>query len=581
VILQELHSYYGRLRDTPDSGIALPGLSPQKISFALVIDRKGRLIQPLDIRDTSGKKPRPIDLMVPEAAIRSVNIAANFLWDNTGYVLGADEKGNPERAQKTFQEFVSRQHEIGDSVDDEGMQAVLSFLDSWNPADAPSIEGWDDISGTNLVFRLEGERRYVHENLPVVEAWAAAREADRPGEQEARVRAMCLVTGKTAHIAKLHNKIKGVRGAQTMGASIVSFNLDAFCSYGKEQNYNAPIGTEAAFAYTTALNHLLRFESTQKIQIGDATTVFWAERPSPVESFLGPILDPRDTNLQDETAKLQVSEYLEAVRAGKKPEKMDESIRFHILGLSPNASRIAVRFWYADTVGDLDRSLGRHFEDLEIVREFDSQLEFPGIWQLLIETAPLHKSDNINPMLAGALMRSILTGAAYPTFLLAAIIDRIRSEHEIGYYRAALIKAVLCRNARIQSKPMEVTKVLDEASKNVAYRLGRLFAVLEKAQQEAIQTAKATIKDRFYGSASATPSVVFPQLMRLAQHHLSKLETGPKIHKEQLIQEISEEIDRFPAHLSLEDQGMFALGYYHQRKALFTKKETAESGATA
>lgn len=581
MILQELYSYYQRINDDPESGVAPPGYSPQNISWALVLDSDGNLVQVQDIRDTTGKKPRPVSMMVPEGVIRAVNIAANFLWDNTGYVLGADDKGKPERSQKTFEAFRAWQHEIGDGVDDEGMRAVLRFLDAWDPADAPSLEGWEEIVGTNLVFRLVDERRNIHDRPLVRNAWinAWASGANDRGDEPPQEQ-VCLITGKRATVARLHNKIKGVRDAQTMGAAIVSFNLDTFTSYGKEQSYNAPVGPYAAFAYTTALNHLLRFESRQKIQIADATTVFWAERTTPVESFLGFVMDPRESNLSEEETATTVGTYLQSVRSGKQPEGIDESIRFHILGLAPNASRLAVRFWHSGTVADLDSALGQHFRDLEIVREYDNELEFPGIWHLLIETAPQHKSENIKPTLAGAMTRSILTGAAYPSYILAALVDRIRADGKLGYYRAALIKAVLTRNARIQSKPMEVTKVLNESSTNVAYRLGRLFAVLEKAQTEAIPGANATIKDRFYSAASATPGVVFAQLLRMNQHHLAKLDEGPKVYKEKLVQEIVDGIDHFPSHLSLEDQGMFALGYYHQRKAFFTKSERTDNAAS-
>ncbi|SIP90176.1 CRISPR-associated protein, Csd1 family [Alkalispirochaeta americana] len=579
MILQELYSYYQRLNGDPGSGIAPPGYSPQNISWALVLDNDGNLVQIQDIRDTTRKTPRPVSMMVPEAVVKSVNIAANFLWDNTGYVLGADDKGKPERSQKTFEAFRAWNHEIGDGIDDEGMRATLRFLDAWVPAHAPSLESWLEIVGTNLVFRLVDEQRYIHERPLVrdtwINAWASGAN-DRGDGDEPLQEQTCLITGKRATVARLHNKIKGVRDAQTMGAAIVSFNLDTFTSYGKEQSYNAPVGTDAAFAYTTALNHLLRFESRQKIQIGDATTVFWAERTTPVENFLGFVMDPRETNLSGAETAASVGTYLQSIRSGKQPEDIDESVRFHILGLAPNASRLAVRFWHSGTVAELDKVLGQHFRDLEIVREYDNELEFPGIWHLLIETAPQHKSENIKPTLAGAMTRSVLTGAAYPSYILAALIDRIRADGVIGYYRAALIKAVLTRNARIQSKPMEVTKVLNEHATNVAYRLGRLFAVLEKAQAEAIPGTNATIKDRFYSAASATPGVVFSQLLRLNQHHLAKLEQGPKVFKEKLIQEIVDGIDRFPSHLSLEDQGMFALGYYHQRKAFFTKSEKVD-----
>lgn len=569
MILQELCAYYNRLRQDRESGIAPPGFSSQQISFAIVLDRQGELVQIQDIRDTSGKKPRPVMMSVPEPVLRSVNVAANFLWDKTGYVLGADMQGNPDRTKETFQAFVARQHEIGDRVDDVGMNAVLAFLDSWSPGTADSIPQWEEVAGANVVFRLADEHRYIHERPALVDAWTGSwQSAD--GDDPSR--GMCLITGQERPIAKLHNRIKGVRDAQSSGASIVSFNLPSFCSYGKEQSYNAPIGREAAFEYTTALNRLLRFESRQRIQIADATTVFWASAPTPMESFLGPIVDSGDPRFADSHTIGDVERYLRAVRSGRKPDWIDESVRFYILGLSPNASRIAVRFWYATTVDALDRAIEQHFADLEMVRQYDNQEEFPCLRQLLLETAPLRRTENINPNLAGAMTRSMLTGTPYPSFLLATLLNRIRADREIGYYRAALIKATLLRSARSRKRPMEVSEVLNESSTDVAYRLGRLFAVLEKAQQDALPGVNATIKDRYYGSASATPAVVFPQLLRLNQHHTAKLEGGLRNARERLIQDISDEIDHFPTHLPLESQGMFALGYYQQRKALFTKR---------
>jgi len=575
MILQALHAYYGRLSEDRESGVALPGFAPQPISYALVIDREGRLVEVQDIRDTSGKKPRPGQMKLPEASKKSINIAADFLWGSASYVLGLKDMGDSVRLGKTFEAFRKLQHDIGDSIADSGMSAVLRFLDAWNPKKRPSKFDWKEISGSNLVFRLNKERGYMHERPAIVAAWKEHKLASSDS-----VTGKCLVTGTTARIARLHNPIKGVYdpGGQAQ-KRIVSFNLDAFCSYGKEQNYNAPIGEEAAFAYTTALNHLLRFESRQKLQIGDATTVFWTDRSSFVEDFMGNILDPREDSAVDAADKIKIENYLKAVRAGKRPDVMDDdSMRFYILGLAPNASRLAVRFWYADTVEALNKHIGRHFADLAIVREYDNQAEFPGMWQLLVETSRRYRKGkrpidgDMNSLLAGAFTRSIIQGLPYPSALLASLTSRIRADGEVNYYRAALIKAVLRRN----HENKEVTMSLNEESPNVAYRLGRLFAVLEKAQEEAIPGANATIKDRFFGSASATPSVVFPQLIRLSQHHLAKLEGGAKIYKEQLIQTILGGIDAdkgFPAHLRLEEQGMFTLGYYHQRKAFFTKKE--------
>lgn len=561
MILQALSAYYERLKDDSKINIPLPGFGTQKIHFALVLNRRGELLQIRDIRETKKKKPVPKILTVPEATKRASNKAANFMWDNTGYVLGADNKGNQERSLSCFSLFKELHHTIGDGLNNEGMAAVLRFLDSWNPEDASDLLCWDDMAGMNLVFQLDGELRYMHESPEIQEAWIKYY-SEKSSEQIST----CLVSGKQTAIARLHPKIKGVRGAQTSGAALVSFNKASFLSYGKEQNFNAPVSEEIAFSYTTALNYLLRFESRQRVRIGDAATVFWTERESPIEGFMGMILDPRE----DSGDLKDVRDFLEAIRDGRKPSEIgDPDVKFYILGLSPNASRLSVRFRHISTVGEISNKIGMHFKDLSIIKSYDNDPEFPGMWQLLRETAVLRKSDNISPVLAGTLMRSVLTGAAYPQSLMTAIINRIRADQTVNYLRAALIKAYLTRKNRITNKSMEVSMALNKESTSIAYRLGRLFAALEKAQRDAVPSAKATIKDRFYGSASATPRIVFPQLLRLAQHHIQKAEYGRKTDK--MIEEIIQDIQEFPAHLSLDDQGLFAIGYYHQRKSFYTK----------
>ena len=568
MILHALNNYYDRLKDNADVGIPFLGFSSQRIHFALMLNREGNLLQVLDLRETQGKKLLPKQMTVPEAVIKSVNIAANFMWDNTGYVLGADNKGKPERSLGTFGAFKKLHHDIGDEVDDEGMVAVLRFLDSWNPANLQELEYWDNmLAGANLVFQLDGEFGYVHDRPKVKNAWLK-----HYYENSSGVVATCLVCGEKKPIARLHPKIKGVRGSQSTGAAVVSFNLDAFLSYGKEQSFNAPVSEDITFNYTTALNHLLRFDSRQKIQIGDTATVFWTERESPLEGFMGLILSPQD----DSGDLKEIRNFLEAVRDGKKlPEEIDDTdMKFYILGLSPNASRISVRFWHVSTVGDISYKIGQHFRDLAIIKNYDSDPDFPGMWQLLREIAVLRKSENISPVLSGSIIRSIMTGAAYPQSLMTAIIGRIRADQEINYLRAAMIKACLVRKYRINQISKEVTMALDRDTTNIAYRLGRLFAVLEKAQRDAIPGANTTIKDSFYGSASATPRTVFPRLLRLAQHHIQKAEYGRNTDK--MIEEIMQDIQAFPAHLSLDDQGLFAIGYYHQRKNFYIKSDKKE-----
>ena len=564
MILQALNSYYDRMFEDPDIDSPTPGFSRQKVHFSIIIDRCGKLIQVVDIRVAKGKKNIPKLVTVPSVQ-RTAGISANFTWDNTGYVLGADNKGNPERASMMFEAFKELHHQLCDDTDDESLIALIGFLDSWNPEEAKNLPYWDEMVGQNVVFQMDGEQQFVHEKKAVKKIWS-----DYQKNKASEIFAMCLVSGKKAGIARLHHSIKGVRGAQTSGAAIVSFNKDAFLSYGKRQSFNAPVSENVAFAYTTALNYLLRPESRQKIQIGDASTVFWTERDSPFEGMFGMIFR------NEESDNKQIRDVLDALRKGKAPDTLeDPDMKFFILGLSPNASRLSVRFWHVSTLKEITEKIGMHFQDLAIVKEYKNNPDFPGMWNLLRETAVLQKAENVSPVLAGAFMRAILTGAAYPQSLLNSIIIRIRSDQQINYLRASMIKACLVRKQRINANfDMEVSMGLDKESGNVAYRLGRLFAVLEKAQKDAIPGANTTIKDRYYGSASATPRAVFPQLLRMTQHHIQKAEYGHISDKR--IEEIVEHIEKFPSHLSIEEQGLFALGYYHQRPELYKKSGKKE-----
>jgi CRISPR-associated protein Csd1 len=576
MILHALNNHYERLRENPDVNIPLTGFGSQRFSFALLLSVEGELIQPLDLRITEGKKTYPRSLIVPqELEERSgAKISPHFCWDNTMYVLGNDNKGKPKRSRDAFEAFRAFHHQLCDGVNETAIIALLSFLDHWNPEDAPSLEYWEDMAGMNLAFQLEGEKRFIHQHPVVEKIWRDHLNAGREA-----VVGDCLVTNRRAPIARLHPAIKGVRGAQTKGAAIVSFNLDAFTSYRKDQSFNAPVSQDAAFAYTTALNHLLRSDSRQKVRIADATTVFWTERASAMEGFMGAIIEGSD----DPGDIQKIRNYLKTVAQGKPPSDLEEDpdMAFYILGLAPNASRLSVRFWMASTVSDISRKILQHFEDLAIVKRYDTDQESPSLWRLLLETAVQRKSENIPPLLAGALMRSILSGSPYPQSLLSAIIMRIRADGNVNYYRAAIIKACLIRRFRNNpNQTMEVGMTLNTETTNTAYRLGRLFAVLENAQRTAVPGAGATIKDRYYGAASATPRTVFPQLMRLSQHHIQKIKQkndGKDWGIEKRIGEVLQGIDTFPAHLKIEDQGLFALGYYHQRAAQFTKTEKPDT----
>jgi len=581
MIIQALNEYYNRIKQ--NANIPQIGFSREKISFALVLDKSGKLVDVNDLREKGDSKNISTELIVPIGSKKASKIDPNFMWGNTGYVLGADNKKykDKSRLSEMFKGFKKFQHSLGDKIKDEGMQAVLRFLDSWGPKEAKSLKYWEGMGGTNLVFQLDGERKYIHEHTVIRRKWLEYYKENQSG-----YKAFCLVSGQKAPIKRLHPSIKGVKGAQPSGASIVSFNLASFCSYNKEKSFNAPVSEEIAFNYTTALNHLLRFESRQKVQIGDATTVFWAEGETPVEGFLKDILDPEDDLVGTGDLRL----FLEAVRDGKMPKDIEatKNMKFYIIGLSPNASRLSVRFWYVSTVEEISRKIGQHFKDLKIIRSNEKDPEYPGMRQLLRETAVQRKDENISPLLGGLFTRAILTGERYPTNLLSITINRICTEQSlknkttgksienVTYLRASMIKAYLVRNNRIRNpgKKEVINMALDKEEKNIGYRLGRLFAILEKAQKDAVPGANTTIKDRFYGSASATPSVVFPQLLRLAQHHIQKSDFGVSIDKR--IEEVMDCIQAFPPHLSLEEQGMFAIGYYHQKQDFYKKTEKEE-----
>lgn len=573
MILQALQAYYERLVADPERDVPLPGFSTAKIGFALVLATDGRLVDVIDLREAKGKKSIARQMEVPQAVKRTVGLAANFFWDNTGYVLGAAGKGNQARTLRAHQTFKGLCREVAGQVDDPGVKAVLAFLDAWRPTPEPELPGglaWEEIRDQNLVFRLEGHKGFVHESPALRKAWLAHCQ-----QGQDVVMGQCLVSGEMEPLARLHPAIKGVRGAQSTGGNLVSFNLDAFTSYGKTQSYNAPVGETAAFAYTTALNCLLA-DDAHRILIGDATTIFWSERSSLMEGAFKTMLEGQSKNAEDTSQTNELSMFLDAARKGLPHDAPEARVPFYVLGLSPNAGRLSVRFWLVSTVAEMAWRLGQHLEDISLVRQFENQPEFPPMWLMLRETAAQGKAENIPPQLAGEVTRALLEGSAYPRSLLAALIGRVRADGEMGYARAAFVKAYLCRLRRLNESyandpdSMEVNVSLDIESKNPAYRLGRLFAVLEKLQGDAIKGANTTIRDRYMSAASSAPQATFPQLLRLAQAHIKKSDWGRNY--DERIKEILNEVEAFPRTLSMEQQGLFFLGYYHQVVDLFTKK---------
>lgn len=568
MILQSLNAYYQRKMADHDPQRRLPlfGFEHKEIPFILEISKEGELLGIKDTRSIEGKKKIAQRFLVPKGIKKTSGVAANLLWDTAEYVLGMDTKDKSERIALQKQAFQQRIDTLHKAIPDEtAIVALLNFLDKTPLAAVQASEYWDEIREVNpvLTFRMAGDVDLICQRNTVVSALISL--VDNQEENENQV---CLLTGTKAPVERLHSSIKGVWGAQSSGANIVSFNLDAFASFGKEQGRNAPVSEIAAFSYTTALNHLLAKNSRQRIQVGDTSTVFWAQEQDDLENSFSCIFG--DTDNPDNTEALRA--VLESVQSGKFDGARGEK-EFYVLGLAPNAARISIRFWQATKIRDMAQHIRAWFEDLSITRA-PHDPEFPSLFRLLTACAVQNKADNIPPNLGGDIMRSILAGAPYPVTWLNAAVQRSRAEQNVTYYRAAAIKACLNRGQKYKSDEKEFNPMLDIKNMNVAYRLGRLFAALEKLQEEANPGLNATIRDRYYGAASSTPVAVFTTLLRLKNHHVGKLDSkGRATNFEKLFGEILDGINDFPAHLALPDQGRFALGYYQQRQAFFNKSE--------
>jgi CRISPR-associated protein Csd1 len=567
MILQALNEYYRRKMADPDAANHLPayGFEEKEIPFVIELSREGRVVAVKDTRHQDGKRKIAGRFLVPKGVKRAYGIAANTLWDTAEYVLGIDTKGNPERARQEHAAFVEQIAKLTDDARaDIGIIAVRAFLEN-DPADALQNDPvWEEVRVANpvLTFRLAEDTDLICQRPAVIAGLPP--DDDAHGEREQ----VCLVTGEPDTVERLHSSIKGVWGAQSSGANIVSFNLAAFDSYGKKQGANAPVGKRSAFAYTTALNHLLARGSRQRMQVGDASTVFWAHEADAVEDAFARIFggadDPEDTEA--------VRALLEAVEAGRFDGARGENY-FYVLGLGPNAARISVRFWHAAPLHEIALRVRRWFEDIEMVHR-PADPEFPSLFRLLTACAVQGKADNIPPNLGGEIMRAILSGGVFPATWLNVAVQRCRAEQDVTYLRAAAIKACLIRTNSQGLNRGELKPMLDLSNTNAGYRLGRLFAVLEKLQEEANPGLNATIRERYYGAASSSPIAVFTTLLRLKNHHMAKLENRGRVARfEKLIGEIVSPVVDFPAHLGLPDQGRFALGYYHQRQALFTKPD--------
>ena len=574
MILQALTRYYEDLLSRGE--IAAPGWSPAKISYALCLNGAGDLEQVIPTMEevTKGKKTvlQPQTFSLPAAVKRTVGIDANFLWDNSSYLLGVDQKGKPERSRDCFAAAAQKHHAVLDGVDSPIARAILAFFDTWQPehaAEHPALTGqFEEVTaGANLLFRVDG--CYPQKDDAIRAAWQSYRESSNPDA----VRMQCLVTGREDEITATHPAIKGVRNAQSSGAALVSFNAPAFCSYGREQNFNAPVGKYAAFAYTAALNHLLADRKNVQL-IGDTTVVCWAEGADPAyQSFFGTACFGAETGLSDDDLRAALKRLAELKPCDDLG--IDPNRPFYILGLSPNAARLSVRFFLRDSFGRLMKNVNAHYERLEIVRPAYAKTNILPLWAMLRETVNLNSRDKSpSPAMAGAATRAVFSGGPYPASLLEAVMLRIRAERNITWGRAAIIKAYYLKNPHKDCPKEVLTVSLNEASTDTAYTLGRLFSVYEAVQQAANPGINTTIKDKYFNSAAAMPAGIFPVLNNLCQKHLRKLDGRQRVYYDKQIMTLKGILgESYPMRMTLAQQGSFDLGYYHQTQKRYTKKE--------
>ena len=579
MILQALAKHYENL--AAEGKVSKEGWCEAKVSYAIELmpDGKVKGFISLKTEEERGKKKVWVSTtrMVPQMVTRSSGVSANFLCDNSKYMLGFDKDGSSKRILECFQAAKEKHLELLEQAEGEMAASIKAFFETWNPEKEEEklkeSEIWEALTdGGNLIFYMNGCE--AQEDEEIKELWNE-KQNSCDGEEGGNT-GICLVTGKKAEISRIHRTIKGVPGAQSSGAALVSFNAPAFESYGKEQSYNAPVGKYAEFAYTTALNYLLS-QRNYTFQLGDTMVVYWAENGQKayqdVFSFaLVPTVDNRET----------IREIFDCIKKDQpiKVEdiEMDSEQRFYILGLAPNAARLSVRFFYQDSFGKILEHISEHYERMKIVQPSWETREYMSIRDMLMETVNQNSRDKSPiPNMAAMVMQAVLSGGRYPASLYTDTLIRIRAdqgERKLSWGRTAILKAYLIRNTNWKEGVNYMG--LNKENSEQPYLLGRLFAVLEFIQKDTNPGIKATIRDRYFNSACATPASVFPILIKLMNSHIKKLERdnlGAKISYENQLTEIMGKLDEFPRRLTLEEQGKFDLGYYHQVQDKYTKRE--------
>lgn len=593
-ILKSLSELSNRLSKNSDDATAPFGYGQRKISYGIVLSTHGSIVQVIPLLEKQKSKFVPKSETVPLLTkTRTSGLVSNFLWDKTEYSLGVSLK-NPDGLHQdedtNIQEritYTDRQNDcfrvfhssILEDVEDEGLKVFRSFVKRWNPESFCELPNATEMLGTNVVFRVDGEPNWIHEKDASIELWANYLRAESTATKQ-----VCLVSGEVSSIADTHPLIKGVRGSQSSGAAIVSFNKEAFESYGKKQGSNAPTSNEIVIKYTQALNSRLASKRSPPIHLGNTTVTYWAEsrQNSAEASFVENVFSTLMFTSPKET-EAEIEEKLQYFVKGQPIQDVFHQIRgdtsFYILGLSPNSARLSIRFWFEDSIGNFTERLRKHWEDLAIEPD-PWQGNRPTAKMLLQETAVMRDPKNILPKLEGDLFTAILTGSAYPQSLLANIVLRMRADKTISGRRASICKAVLNRVSRLKYNTEVITMALNKKETNLAYRAGRLFAIFEHIQAKALGThVNTTIREKYFGAASAVPASVFPLLERYSVHHLSTIR---KNHGSGLARWFENHVNEiylnfpseYPKSFDLSEQGRFAIGYHHQAQAMGAKRDS-------
>ena len=565
MILKALYDYYNRCDNLPAKG-----MEEKEIGFLIVLSPDGHFLR---FEDCRTEKDHARVYLVKKHVGRSSAAVANYLYDNSAYVLGYSEKSNGKE-QLYFDTFKAKVESISELFpDNKDLYAIRSFYNNSRETilDMISLDVlWEDIKKnlskkySTFSFRIEGDLKIVAEKKEILQL--------EDCDDETKADNFCLVSGK--HGPSVDTTTATMIAGSQATAKLVAFQVNSgYDSYGKSKCGNAPISEEAEFAYTTALNSMLQKGSRNKFMLGSRTFVFWAsnnkEASKETEESLFELLGfSEDTNDDPNANLMKVRKVFESIYSGIMKTGLDD--KFYILGLAPNSARIAVIYWSETTLKDFAEKILCHFNDMEIHDTRKDKKPYMGIREIISSVTLGGKMSDATPNLPEAVVKSIFQGLPYPQTLYSACIRRIRAEQKLTITRAAIIKAYLNRQSNNNKK---IDIMLDKDNNNQGYLCGRLFAVLDKIQEDAYNISN--IRERYMNAASATPSVVFATILNLSVHHSEKLDGGRRIYFEKLKREILDKVsaDGFPTHLDLQDQGRFFVGYYHQRQDFFTSKK--------